>query len=349
LAAVDPLPDASSGEPRPKAFDPASVLAAAATFLTLMLLAEGASRVAARTGFWYSRFDFGGTVTSLAELKDRVAWAASRERPVFLFGDSVLGATALLEHGASAPRRSALSAQVAEQERPHGRHVASLAADGMLLPDLEAEARLLTGLAAAGGAGDRRALVVLNFRMFASEFEEPSKGRAEAASRGFGAETSAGDRAVRYSALLRSSELLKSLWYFPTRRDFFRRAAERALGRDSDPEIQEAALRLKVAPYYRNRWRGDSPAFRALDGLLETLGPARVVLTPQNPDFVEDAEAFAANRALLASFMKAREVPGAEYRDWADRYPSERFLDHCHLTADGNRDYAAELARWIDR
>lgn len=343
------LPDASSGEPRPKSFDPVSVLAAAATFLILLVLAEAASRLAVRTGFWYSRFDFAGTVTSLPELEERVAWAASRPRPLFVLGDSVLGASALLEHGVASPRRSTLAARLAEREAARGRHVESLAADGMLLPDLEAESRLL-------GPGRPRVLVVLNFRMFAGEFQQGSK----ALSRDFLSTEPPRERALpewafRHSALLRSTAMLKSLWYFPTRRDFFRRTVERVVGSDSDPEIQEAALRLKVAPYYRDRWSASSPAFRALEVLLRDLsaqaagsGPVAVVLTPQNPDFVEDAELFAANRAVLGEFVRSRGIAGLEFRDWADRFSADRFLDHCHLTAEGNRDYAVELARWID-
>jgi hypothetical protein len=361
LAVEDALPGAGSGEPRATAFDPAPssptsfhptvVLSAAASFVVLLLAAEGASRLAVRTGFWYSRFDVAGAVTSLPELEDRVAWAASRPRPLFVLGDSVLGASALLEHGAASPRKSTLAARLAEREAVRGSHVESLAADGMLLDDLEAESRVLSDATSRG-----RVLVVLNFRMFASEFLDARKSR----SREFLApqlhpslETALPERAVRASALLRTSSMLQSLWYFPTRRDFFRRVAERVLGGDSDPEIQEAALRLKVAPYYRDRWKLGSPPFAALASILRDLaaaGPVAVVLTPQNPDFVEDTKLFAANRADLAEFLRGQGTTAhlVEYRDWADKYPSERFLDHCHLTAEGNREYAAELARWID-
>jgi len=144
--------------------------------------------------------------------------------------------------------------------------------------------------------------------------------------------------------------MLKSVLYFPTRRDFFRRVVERVLGKDGDPDLQEAALRLKVAPYYRGRWSASSAAFESLDRTLRALarsGRVAVVLTPQNPDFVEDEALFAENRARLADFLRGRGIPRVEYRDWADLYPPDRFLDHCHLTAAANAEYAGELARLL--
>lgn len=349
-------PEADPVAPRPRILDPVVVLSAAATFLLLVAVSEAASRRAARTGFWYERLDFAGTVTSLPELRERIRWAASRPRPVFLLGDSVLGASALIEHETPGARRSTLAARLKEREAALGRHVESLAADGMLVPDLEGEARLLED---ARGA---RTILVLNVRMFSGEFQDPKKaasrefleegfGSASASAFGPSIERTLPDREFERSALLRSTAMLKSLWYFPTRRDFFRRAAERVLGRDGDPDLQEAALRLKVAPYYRERWNPSSLAFRSLDRVLRELAgkrPVTVVLTPQNPDFVEDPRLFAENRAVLGQFVRAMEIRGLEYLDWADRYPPDRFLDHCHLTADGNREYAGELARRIE-
>jgi hypothetical protein len=188
--------------------------------------------------------------------------------------------------------------------------------------------------------------------MFAGEFRDPSKARSrEFLDADRSDADTLSDWAFSHSALLRSAAMLRSLWYFPTRRDFFRRATERVLGAESDPDIQEAALRLKVAPYYRDRWDASAPAFRSLEASVRRLaaaGPVAVVLTPQNPDFVDDAALFAANRALLADFFAARAIPGVEFRDWSARFAPDRFLDHCHLTADGNKEYAEEVGRWLD-
>ncbi len=356
----DPAPDRSW--PRGKPFDPWLLLAAAATFVVLSLASEVASRRAARSGFWYRRLDFAGTVTSLPELKERIRWAAAQPRPAFLLGDSVLGASALLEHGAkaAAARSGTLAAFVRRRAARDGRHVESLAADGMLVADLEAVSRLTRD--AAPEPNRRLLLLILNVRMFASEFQEPEKSLSReflAGALPSGAvpppesflERTVPEWAVEHSALLRASAMLKSLWYFPTRRDFFRRVAERVLGADGDPEIQEAALRLKVAGYYRDRWDLSSTGFRSLDRTLRDLAAttsAVVVLTPQNPDFVDDPEALRRNRATLDAFVRSRGLGRVRYRDWSERFPSDRFLDHCHLTAAGNREYAGELLRLIE-
>ena len=72
------------------------------------------------------------------------------------------------------------------------------------------------------------------------------------------------------------------------------------------------------------------------------------MLTPQNPEFVGDADTFAWNRRVLGDFVASRGGASVTYRDLADRFPSERFLDHCHLTPEGNREYAELLLRSLD-
>src|SRR5262249_19186447 len=134
-----------------------------------------------------------------------------------------------------------------------------------------------------------RRMIVLNVRMFAGEFAAAGK----ALSRDFlrpeleGAVPDAtlgrrddalGDRlsasAARHCALARTAWQLQPLWYFPTRRDAFRRLLEPAQADASgeSADLQEAALHLKVDPYYRDRWDTASPAFRALGALLEAAG-----------------------------------------------------------------------------
>lgn len=327
---------------------------AAATFFALLLASEIAARYAAGSGLLYRRLDFSGTLTSLPELRDRIAWNAARPRPVFLLGDSVLGATALWEHRIAGARRETVSARLAEDARASGQSVASLGADGLLIPDLEAIGREV------GRAAPSRLLVVLNVRMFASEFGDPAK----AISRDFLVPALAGalpDASLRKPAdalgerlsaasaerlfLMRETRQLQPLWYFPTRRDAFRRLLEPSRGAEST-DVEEAALHLKVDPYYRQRWDPSSLAFRALGALLdEARGRAGtlVVLTPQNPEFVADPDVFAWNRRVLGEFVASRRDPSLLYRDLADRFPSDRFLDHCHLTPRGNREYAEAL------
>jgi len=336
------------------------VVGAASTFFALLLGAEIASRAALDSGFLYREFDFSGVLLDRPELRGRIAWAAARPRPVLLLGDSVLGAGALSEHGVEHSRRQTVPALVGPLLARDGWSVESLGADGLLVPDLLALCRELQGPA------PRRLVVVLNVRMFAEEFEKSS----DAVSRDFlvpdVAETvslppeasgwsSLDRRAARWTeehvALLRTTRLLQTLWYFPTRRDFYRRLIEGVSGGPEDADIREAALRLKVAPYYQNAWSERTIAFRAVAELLHSVRSLErtvIVLSPQNPDFIGDRDLFESNRRLLRDFVGARaDSRSTEYRDLADLFPPDRFLDHCHLTAAGNRDYAQTLAALI--
>lgn len=330
---------------------------AAATFFFLLFGAEIGARYAAGAGVLYRKLDFSGTLSSLPELRDRIAWGASRPRPVFVLGDSVLGASALLEHRITHPRRQTVPAFLAQKAAPAGWSVESLGADGLLIPDLEAISREVCR------APPSRLVLVLNVRMFAREFGDPAK----AISREFLLPALAGSlpdprmaelaepldeglsaASAEYSFLLRTARQLQPLWYYPTRRDFFRRLLEPARGTAGSADVEEAALRLKVEPYYRDRWDQSALAFRALGALLDGVrGRERtvVVLTPQNPDFTGDSETFAWNRRVLKDFIVSRADPSLEYWDFADRFPAERFLDHCHLTARGNNEYAEALLR----
>ena len=161
-------PDGVDGNPERVGPDRAFVAGAAATFFLLVLVAEAAARWAAGSGWLYRRLDFSGSLTSLPELEQRIAWNAGRPRPVFLLGDSVLGATALWEHRLAHPRRLTIPARLAPQAAAAGWSVQSLGADGLLLPDLEAIDRAI-------GAAPARRLIVLNVRMFATEFSAPGK------------------------------------------------------------------------------------------------------------------------------------------------------------------------------
>jgi hypothetical protein len=91
-------PDGVDGNPERGGPDRSFVAGAAASFFVLILLAEGAARWAAGSGWIYRRLDLSGSLTSLPELEQRIAWNARRAYPIFLLGDSVLGPTALWEH-----------------------------------------------------------------------------------------------------------------------------------------------------------------------------------------------------------------------------------------------------------
>ncbi len=126
-------------------------------------------RVTVPAGFWYRHFDLSGDMTSLAEIRDRLSFAAPPDHRVLLLGDSVLGASALMEHDISQARLQALSIRLKQNLRASGVKAISLGSDGLLLPDIE-------GLTSEFlGHPPEKILLLLNFRMFSKEFGEGPK------------------------------------------------------------------------------------------------------------------------------------------------------------------------------
>lgn len=331
---------------------PVSRRAVVCTFAALLAFTEIACRVFAATGFLYRRFDLSGALTSLAEVDDRLRIVHSDPRAVVLLGDSVLGGTALWEHREPRAREAALASGLRRELARTGRASVSLGADGLLLPDLQALAQPIAE--AHPGA----VLLLVNFRMLASEFQSTERATSRdflAPARPHGSTGSPEPvlsrllftEASRHVALFRTAQLVRVLWYFPTQRDAIQRLVDPLFSPDQSDDVREAALRLKIAPIYRETWRMDAIALRAARDLVRTLSVRGirtvVALAPQNPAVVEavgDPEAFRRNRALLRETLAP-----ATLHDLADRYPDDLFLDHCHLTAEGNQLLAVELAR----
>jgi hypothetical protein len=331
----------------------------------LLLAAELAMRLTVPQGFWYRHWDISGDLTSLPELRDRIRYSTS-QRPIFLLGDSVLGASALAEHRVADARSQTLSHQLTALLAAQGRPALSLGADGNLLTDLLA---LSTEMSPQPGD---RVLLLLNFRMFAKEFADGQKGLAHSflapdlpadiQSRvapdpplSEEARLSDGlyDRMAQHWMLFRETQMLKTLWYYPSQKDFFQRLLEKAVGtNDTQNEIAEAALKQKIASYYLPYlWTPtalpESSLRRLLDLYANHQVKVMVILTPQNPKFlgsVVDKPSFQKNRAELAKFIKAYRNQGIQYQDWADRYAPDLFFDHCHLKPEGNDRYAKALA-----
>jgi hypothetical protein len=349
--------DTSQGTPQGPRPDRDRLAAGAAlAFVTLLLFSEMVSRILVHSGFWYDRFDFSGVLSSLPELQDRIRWASQKPQLTVLLGDSVLGAGALLERGVPDARRRTVPAFLRQAARESGWNVISLGADGLLLRDLEGIVKQVRR------DPPRRTIVFLNVRMFAAEYQEG----AGTASRGFLAAAAAaawkgapdqppgtglGQSAFSYCYLFRMTQLLKTLWYFPSQHAFFQRTVARFLGEQEDRDLQDATLALKVAPYYRSLWQTSAPSFRALDEIIDSglpKGGLTLLLSPQNPSFLGgsvDPVTLERNRATLNSFLRDRKNDSFTYLDWSDRYPPEQFLDHCHLTPSGNRQLAQDLFR----
>ncbi len=350
------------------------LLGALSSFFGLLFITEIALRCTVPTGFWYRHFDFSGDMTSLAELKDRIRYGAPTDHRVLLFGDSVLGASALMEHRIPEAREKTLShflnrwldgSKFSAEYFGTALNGLSLGSDGMLLTDIE-------GLAQEAVPGpDGKVILLLNFRMFSKEFNEGPKALsrnfllgdlpddvkakvapAEAPSQ----ESQLSDRLYARMAehwfLFRETQMAKTLWYYPSQKDFFQRFLERLVGKnDTQSEIVEAALKQKIASYYQPYFweKEDLPLAclkRVLNGWTANHVPVIVVLTPQNKKFLGsylDKPSFEKNRKTLATFMKPYLKRGITYQDWADKYPASAFLDHCHMTPEGNQLYAEDL------
>lgn len=338
-------------------------LGAVLGFVLCLVAAEATSRRLLATGSFYRLVDLSGTLTGAAELEDRIRSLWRGRNTVPLLGDSVLGASALAEHRVGSPRLATLTAQLRARVTP--RPVAPLSADGLLLPDLEGLAERLPD----GVSSPAEALVLLNVRMFARRFEAGPK----ALSRDFLAPIGSSalvdarrsspteeerlahridDGASRLLALFRLTRAASASWWFPSRKHAVQRLIEKALPSEDDPDLASATLRMTVAEYYAPRaWNGDSEAFRSLDRLLRGLAArgtrSIVVLAPQNPEFMAEVAAtpfLADNRALLARRVAAALSGRGVFVDLADRLPAKDFLDHCHLTAEGNARAALEIS-----
>jgi hypothetical protein len=342
-----------SGEPEQGRARERVAAGAIISFGALLIAFELVSRILVHSGFCYDRIDFTGALSSLPELQDRIAWASRKPQLTVLLGDSILGAGALLERGVPDARHRTIPAFLSRDTAARGWSVVSLGADGLLLRDLEGIVGQLRR------SPPRRVIVFLNIRMFADEYQQG----AGTASRGFLATGSAstkwrvqfsgtglGEWAFVHWYLFRMTQLFKTLWYFPSQRAFFQRTVGRLLGELDDRDVQDAALALNVAPYYRSVWKTSAPSFRALDQILESLpkGALILLLSPQNPSFLGgsvDPAILDGNRATLRNFLRDRKSDSFTYLDWSDRYPPEQFLDHCHLTPSGNQRYAQDLSQ----
>jgi hypothetical protein len=356
------------------------ILGALVSFLGLVFLTEILLRLTVPSGFWYRHFDLTTDLTSLAEVRDRLRFGdlggVSRAyipgRRVLVLGDSVLGGSALTEHRVPGARQLTLGSDLKEILEDRGNHLVTLAADGALLPDLLA----LTTEAFPGGVNGPpppgQVLLLLNYRMFTQELASgpkalsrvflkedlpasffPSLGKDPKRTE----ETDLSDRLYAFLCqhcfLFRETQMAKTLWYYPTQKDFFQHALESVLGApNEDEDLAEASLKLKIAPYYQAyRWPADGLPYQSLGLILQRLKgagiPVKVVLTPQNPGFLGDyvdKPSFEANRKGLGRFMKDHAFPGLDYEDWSGLYPPSSFLDHCHLTPEGNHVYAKDLA-----
>jgi len=340
---------------------------AALTFMLLAGCAELVSRGLSSSRALYGRISLSGVLTSLPGLEDGVRWGLrGQSPPVLLLGDSVLGASAMFERGRPDARRSTVPAALAGRRASMRSRVVSLAADGLVPGDLEAIAYVLDQTVSRS-ARPARVVLVVNVRMLASELDRdgqrvsrdfllpalPPSSRAElvpaATSRGEAIGTRLYGAAASASVLFRLSQQLRALWYYPTPADARQRLVEVVFGKPPTGDVEEAALRMRVEGFYQELWREDAPAVRALRRLIPALRHADprllVVFSPQNPSYMARGgpELEAANANLLRTIVG----PGASgsFVDLSSAFGEALFLDHCHLTAEGNLRLAEEIDR----
>jgi hypothetical protein len=292
----------------------------------------------------------------VAEVKARARAFAPRGA-VGLLGDSVAGVTALVQHRVPRARDLTLTAELDRRLSPRG--VLPLSADGLLLPDVE-------GLIETLDEQPRDVVLLLNFRMFARTWEsEPSASSRDAflpaalalrrTARTANRPTNHLDSTLYESAAGASSfflvtQVLRARLFVPTRKDAIERALARLLPAAEDDDLAASVLRLKIAPIYEDRdWNASSPAFASLGRILAWRpggGRTLVALTPQNPSETAaiPPDRLRSNRELLKRTVEGALTPNGTYLDLADALPESAFLDHCHLTGDGNARLAETLA-----
>ena len=356
------------------------VLGALSSFLGLIFFSELFLRLTVPSGFWYRHFDLTADFTSLPEVRDRLQYgdiggeSRALGRRILVLGDSVLGASALMEHRLPGARTLTLGRFLDRELGERGFRTLVLGGDGILLPDILALSRefLSEKKLSSEVSKPEKILLILNFRMFAQDFASGPK----AISRDFlrvdlppsvvqalgtdpkkTNENRLSDRLYdflsRHCFLFRETQMAKTLWYYPSQKDFFQRLLEFVMGPPKEEEdLVEAGLKLKIATYYQAyHWTGNALPYQNLAFLLERLKepqiPVEVVLTPQNPGFLGDyldRPSYEFNRKSLRRFMKAHHFQGLDYQDWANHYGPRLFLDHCHLTPEGNQAYARDLS-----
>ena len=368
---------ASTSSPTPNRFPILSrpfLAGALASFFGLLLFCEALLRVAVPAGLCYRFLGLPADMTSLAEVRDRLEAGFSGKpggEKLIVLGDSVLGASALMERRLPEARQKTLAAFLKEPLAQRGYQSLSLGSDGLLLADIEG---LSTEFLSRPPG---RILLLLNFRMFSKDFAEGPKALSRnfllpdlpediqnrlAPAKAPEAEALLSDRLYAWMCdhwfLFRETQAAKSFWYYPSQKDFFQRQLEKVVPKsEADMDILEAARKQKIAPYYQAYlWEERALPLaclkRVLDQWVEHHIPVQVVLTPQNARFLGndlDKPSFKRNREILAQFLKAYSWQGVSYQDWAGRFSPDFFLDHCHLTPEGNRKYAGDLGQLLGK
>jgi hypothetical protein len=335
------------------------------TFLTLILcwacletgLRLGSDRIWGRLGH--------SDPLSLALLQDRIsAFQSARKgkKLCITLGDSVFFGSALREKGYLNWARLTPPALLRAKLGPSW-IVLDLSADGLQIPDLYALQR------AAAALKPDAIVLELNMRMLAVDGDGspgdlsrpwlsaclpestlttlPPRPTLGFEKRSF---SLLHDDLSSVSAVFRYSELARDLLFQPSFKELAAKWIKAWMpeAEDSDGDIQDSLLDMKIRPYYAGPPAGPRHAGRlALVPLAQALkaSGARtfVFLTPQNMERISDfldRPTFKANRSAFKAPFKEAGVP---YQDLAEWVPPGRFLDHCHLDPQGNEALSSKI------
>ena len=306
--------------------------------------------------------EVGGDITGVEDILLRANGPAQQGAYIALLGDSVVKDSALRRAIGRGAKHSTIAAYAAEDARRQlpTASIVDLGLDGALVNDFAGILSLLFSESAPPSA----VIVQLDYRVLSPiHDEEQNLSRQWLAPYVPVVTPSASIGYTTPELLSRPIDervhraLLRSRAYVMLRSG--RRSLEASIldrldaGRqppdDTPTDLQ--ALKLLVAPFYRTdrsleRSRVLPDLLRAIDAAVARGIPVLLCFTPANFDFLGDganvpnyrANVGAAEAAIRATFGATGLV---RWLSLEGEVPTRMFLDHCHLTADGNRLVAA--------
>lgn len=302
-----------------------------------------------------------GYLSSAAYVQDILS-AARDSHSVVMMGDSILGPSALREHHVENPQRNQLSAILRTMLKSSNVPVVTVSADGMLPADMAAALMLPSPRLT------NHLIVVLNVRMFSPDFQVAGRDfffsflKKESPYSGDPlfriSDEALGSRlfnaATQSSTLFRLLYQMRGLWFTPNPQAAFQVLFERAFGEATDGDLKEAILRSRVQSFYAPRlWMESDVQISKLLELARSAisqgGRILVVMAPQNPQFLPTPEAALQLRRNVARLeVLLKEIDGVRFHSFVDAYPTEYFLDHCHLSPQGNETFARAIIEQME-
>jgi hypothetical protein len=159
---------------------------------------------------------------------------------------------------------------------------------------------------------------------------------------------------VNSSTLFKTLYQARGFWFSPNPQAAFQRLVERIFGDPLDADLRDAILRSRVESYYAPRlWKETDLQILKLLQLVRHASAqgsrALVVMAPQNVHFFETQESIPQlqeNVERLSALLSG--VSGVRFRSFLETYPPEYFLDHCHLSPQGNQKFAEAIAKEME-